>query len=115
MLGIGGVLAGKLLYVIIKAILSALFKKCSDLDKTESFYKDVSFMLIATVRNSLSATVNVGVKLSVRQKEILEKLKATPTLTAEMLSKFFGVAQRTIERDLRTLKENGILDSKIIL
>lgn len=67
-------------------------------------------MLIATVRNSLSATVSVGVKLSVRQKEILEKLKATPTLTAEMLSKFFGVAQRTIERDLRTLKENGYIE-----
>ena len=77
-------------------------------------YKDVSFMLIATVRNSLNATVNVGVnvgvKLSVRQKEILEKIKATPTLTAEILSKFFGVAQRTIERDLRTLKENGYIE-----
>ena len=43
-------------------------------------------------------------------KQILEKLKATPTLTAEILSKVFGVAQRTIERDLRNLKENGYIE-----
>lgn len=61
--------------------------------------------------------INVGdhvgdvseIKLTERQQVILELIKESPSITAKQMSETLSVSQRTIERDLSALKENGVL------
>jgi ATP-dependent DNA helicase RecG len=56
---------------------------------------------------------NVGdlseIKLSERQKNILNIIKGSPSITGKQMSETLSVSQRTIERDLSAMKEMGIL------
>ena len=49
------------------------------------------------------------IKLTERQQVILELIKESPSITAKQMSETLSVSQRTIERDLSALKENGVL------
>ena len=49
------------------------------------------------------------IKLTERQQEILNLIEETPTITAKQMSETLSVSPRTIERDLSTLKEKGVL------
>ena len=60
--------------------------------------------------NSKSVGVNVGVKLNKTQTRIVELLKSDPNITIEEMAKYAGVETRTIERNIKTLKEKGIID-----
>ena len=61
--------------------------------------------------------INVGdhdgdvseIKLTERQQVILKLIKGSPSITAKQMSETLSVSQRTIERDLSVLKENGVL------
>lgn len=53
--------------------------------------------------------VNVGVKLNTTQKKILKLLVDNPTLTAEKLSRILSLQKRTIERNIKVLKDKEIL------
>ena len=53
--------------------------------------------------------VNVGVKLNTTQKKILKLLVDNPTLTAEKLSRILNLQKRTIERNIKVLKDKEIL------
>ncbi len=61
--------------------------------------------------------INVGdhvgdvseIKLTERQQVIFELIKESPSITAKQMSETLSVSQRTIERDLSALKENGVL------
>ena len=49
------------------------------------------------------------IKLTERQKKILNLIKELPTITAKQMSETLSVSSRTIERDITTLKEKKIL------
>lgn len=52
------------------------------------------------------------IKITERQRFILNLINNTPTITGKQLSETLSVSQRTIERDLASLKEKGILTRK---
>lgn len=49
------------------------------------------------------------IKLTERQQVIISLIKDSPSITAKQMSETLSVSQRTIERDLSTLKERGVL------
>ena len=70
-----------------------------------------------TIIFATSDTQNVGdsdgdvseTKLTERQQKILNLIKDSPTITGKQMSETLSVSQRTIERDLSTLKKFGTL------
>ena len=48
-------------------------------------------------------------KLTERQMKMLNLIKELPTITAKKMSETLSVSQRTVERDLSTLKNKGVL------
>ena len=78
-------------------------------------YKDVAFMLHATIRNGINVVDNVAdnhvaiIKLSATEQEILEHLQNSPTLSAEELAALLHKTPRTIQRNMTALKEKGLL------
>ena len=53
---------------------------------------------------------NVGVKLNKTQTKIAEIIKNNPKITIEEMAKYAGVEKRTIERNIKTMKEKEIID-----
>ena len=51
-------------------------------------------------------------KLTERQQKILNLIKESPTITAKQMSETLSVSQRTVERDLSTMKNMGVLKHK---
>lgn len=82
-------------------------------------YKDVAFMLHATIRNGINVVDNVAdnvadnqadvIKLSTTEQEILEHLQNSPTLSAKELATLLHKTPRTIQRNIIALKEKGLL------
>lgn len=79
-------------------------------------YKDVAFMLHATIRNGINVVDNVAdnhvaiIKLSATEQEILEHLQNSPTLSAkELAALLHNPPPRTIQRNMTALKEKGLL------
>ena len=60
--------------------------------------------------NGKNVGVNVGVKLNKTQRKIVELLKNNPNSTIEEMAKYAEVEPRTIERNIKTLKEKGVID-----
>ena len=52
---------------------------------------------------------NVTVKISERQKQILEIVKENPNVLQTELAERFGVRRETISRDMRKLVDMGVL------
>ncbi len=52
---------------------------------------------------------NVGVNLNKTQKKIVEHMKNNPNITIEEMAKYAGVETRTIERNIKILKEKEII------
>lgn len=59
---------------------------------------------------------NVGdvseIEITERQRVVMDLIKNSPTITGKQLSETLSVSQRTIERDLASLKEKGFLKRK---
>lgn len=82
-------------------------------------YKDVAFMLHATIRNSIHVADNVVdnvadnsvavIRLSTTEQAILEHLQDFPTLSAKDLAALLHKAPRTIQRNITALREKGLL------
>ena len=70
-----------------------------------------------TIIYAISDTRDVGdhdgdvseTKLTERQQKILNLIKESPTITGKQMSEILSVSQRTIERDLSTLRKKGVL------
>ena len=60
--------------------------------------------------NDKNVGVNVGVKLNKTQRKIVEVLKSNPNSTIEEMAKYAEVEPRTIERNIKALKEKDIID-----
>lgn len=56
--------------------------------------------------------VNVGVKLNQTQKAIIQILSENPIITSARLAENLNVQKRTIERNIKSLKEKHILERK---
>ena len=73
-----------------------------------------------TIIFATTDTQNVGdndgdmseTKLTERQQIILNLIKESPTITGKQMSEILSVSQRTIERDIFTLKKLGVLKHK---
>ena len=53
---------------------------------------------------------NVGVKLNKTQIKIVELIRNNPSVTIEEMARFATVETRTIERNIKKLKEKEIID-----
>ena len=53
---------------------------------------------------------NVGVKLNKTQRKIVEQMEANPNITIEEMAKYACVETRTIERNIKNLKEKEIIE-----
>ena len=60
--------------------------------------------------NENNVGVNVGVKLNKTQQKIIGAIRENPNCTIEAMAKYSGVETRTIERNIKALKENGAID-----
>jgi fido (protein-threonine AMPylation protein) len=60
--------------------------------------------------NNEDVGVNVGVNLNKTQRKIVELIRNNPSITIEEMAKFADVATRTIERNIKKLKEREIID-----
>ena len=60
--------------------------------------------------NDKNVGVNVGVKLNKTQIKIVERIRNNPSVTIEEMAKYASVEARTIERNIKALKEKGIVD-----
>ena len=78
-------------------------------------YKDVAFMLNATIRNRINVAESVvdnvadAIKLSSTEQAILDHLQLSPELSAKELAALLHKTSRTIQRNINSLKEKGIL------
>ena len=66
-----------------------------------------------TIIYAATDTSNVGdmseAKLTERQQNILKLIKESPSITAKQMSEILSVSQRTIERDIATLRKKDKL------
>ena len=60
--------------------------------------------------NDKNGGVNVGVKFNKTQRKIVELLKNNPNSTIEEMAKYAEVEPRTIERNIKALKEKNVID-----
>ena len=60
--------------------------------------------------NDENVGVNVGVKLNETQRKIVELIRNNPSITIEEMAKFANVETRTIERNIKTLKQKEIIE-----
>ena len=78
-------------------------------------YKDVAFMLNATIRNRINVVESVAdnvadaIKLSSTEQAILDHLELSPELSAKELASLLRKTFRTIQRNINSLKEKGVL------
>lgn len=102
---------------------SGLTRICNE-TKTLSGYKDELKPIFKSTPTQFQTTIyasinnkivgdDVGVmseiKLTVRQRKIVNIIKETPTVSARKMSEMLSVSQRTIERDLSEMKNIGLL------
>lgn len=82
-------------------------------DKLKPVFKSTSTQF-QTIIFALTDMQNVGdlseIKLTVRQKIILDLIKESPTITAKKMSETLSVNSRTVERDISQMKKYGILE-----
>ena len=60
--------------------------------------------------NDKNVGVNVGVKLNKTQIKIVELIRNNPSITIEEMARFEADETRTIERNIKKLKEKEIID-----
>ena len=102
---------------------SGLTRICNETKALEGYTDELKPMFkstptqFQTIIFASPTDINVGdhvgdvseIKLTERQQVIFELIKESPSITAKQMSETLSVSQRTIERDLSALKENGVL------
>ena len=74
-------------------------------------FRSTESAFFTVLKNLNYEEINVGQKLSPKQRRgnIIELIKENPTITAKNISTIFNLNQRTIERDLAKLTEEGYI------
>lgn len=62
------------------------------------------------VNDTVKITRKITVKITVNQKKILDAIKQNPFATQEELSKIVGIAKLNINKNMKKLQENGIIE-----
>lgn len=102
---------------------SGLIRICNETKALEGYKYELKPMFkstptqFQTIIFASSDTPNVGdhdgdvseMKLTERQRRILNLIKESPTITGKKMSETLSVSQRTIERDLSALQKLGVL------
>lgn len=102
---------------------SGLTRICNETKALEGYKDELKPMFkstptqFQTIIFASSDTPNVGdhdgdvseMKLTERQRRILNLIKESPTITGKKMSETLSVSQRTIERDLSALQKLGVL------
>lgn len=105
---------------------SGLTRICNETKALEGYKDELKPMFkstptqFQTIIFASSDTPNVGdhdgdvseMKLTERQRRILNLIKESPTITGKKMSETLSVSQRTIERDLSALQKLGVLKHK---
>ena len=65
---------------------------------------------ISEEKETENVGVNVGVKLNKTQRKIVEIIRNNPNITIEEMAKFADVETRTIERNIRMLKQKEVIE-----
>lgn len=81
-------------------------------------YKDVAFMLNATIRNgaiietngAINEAINEAIKLTETEQKIYQFIKENPTATKEIICKGLSLGKSTIDRAIRSLKNQNLLE-----
>ena len=102
---------------------SGLTRICNETKALEGYTDELKPMFkstptqFQTIIFASPTDINVGdyvgdvseIKLTERQQVILKLIKESPSITAKQMSETLSVSPRTVERDLSTLKEKGVL------
>lgn len=64
----------------------------------------------ADKKAGISAGINAGIKMSEKQQKIISMLKENPYCTIREISDKLGVNHSTVERNIKKLRENGIIE-----
>lgn len=102
---------------------SGLTRICNETKALEGYTDELKPMFkstpaqFQTIIFASPTDINVGdhdgdvseIKLTERQQVILNLIKESPSITAKQMSETLSVSPRTVERDLSTLKEMGVL------
>lgn len=102
---------------------SGLARICNETKALEGYTDELKPMFkstptqFQTIIFASPTDINVGdhdgdvseIKLTERQQVILKLIKKSPSITAKQMSETLSVSPRTVERDLSTLKEKGVL------
>ncbi len=78
-------------------------------------YKDVSFMLHATIRNGevngeVNDTINDTINLTETEKRVLEEIRKDPQITKVKLQNATDLGKGTVDRAIQSLRRKGIID-----
>ena len=70
---------------------------------------NITGFAVIFLRKEIPGTEAKGVKVTDNQQRILDKIKENPYITAEELSEIIGIKARRIQKNIKKLKEKGIL------
>jgi len=62
-----------------------------------------------TVNVTPNVTLNTAVSLTDKEHEIIVRISGNSTITTAQMADVFGVSERTIKRDIASLKEKNLL------
>lgn len=86
-----------------------IYREMSDAGLPNPEYKLNSFLLTATIWNRVTENVADNV-VDKHGMKVLEYIRETPTITLAMLATKLSVTKRTVDRVIKELKEQGIIE-----
>ena len=102
---------------LIKENQEEYYKALNSSDSNADSTNFIVFMLqtiLSTIKEILETekkiTQKINVKITANQKKILEAIKQNPFVTQEELSQIVGIAKLNINKNMKKLQENGIIE-----
>ena len=102
---------------LIKENQEEYYKALNSSDSNADSTNFIVFMLqtiLNTIKEILETekkiTQKINVKITANQKKILEAIKQNPFVTQEELSQIVGIAKLNINKNMKKLQENGIIE-----
>lgn len=102
---------------LIKENQEDYYKALNSSDSNADSTNFIVFMLqtiLNTIKEILETekkiTQKINVKITANQKKILEAIKQNPFVTQEELSQIVGIAKLNINKNMKKLQENGIIE-----
>ena len=94
------------MYSICKKIYPQSFDISEHFIDVKFKYDDAAMSILQTE----NASVNVGVKLSKTAQKVLDCIRENGAINAEKIAENVGKDKRTVERAIKSLREQGIIE-----